>query len=455
MRQKLLKDKIVYAMDIMPKDLDVLTCSDYMQYIIISALTRPLFKFDNDSKQYVGISIRSVNISENRLNYTFDIEDNMKWSNGEIISAEEYLNAFYHILELGHRCPIGALLEPIKNWDEVSSGKLNRKYLGLKLLGRFKFQIELEYPMPYIYELLSTPYITPMCIDENGMLKKYAGAYCVKLQKKNKIVLEKNKNFENKEIETIEFKVFPSMHDALQQYDKGVVDITCNTQFPYNLVYKYSKREDFHVIKNTGLFFTLRTNDFELKKTLQSGIEKNSIAKILNNAIRPINSLIFNDEDNSDFIFKSKKRLQILNNTYELIYSRYYPNEIIANMIKKQLERKGVNLILKCCEYNQLIDKINNNNFQIALDIVFCCVKDPIAICMQFANCLDDRNFEELICTIENFYNGRMLDKNNLKRCFYHGLNIVPLFALNSFQLIKAKIKSYKICENGYIDFNA
>ena len=52
-------------------------------------------------------------------------------------------------------------MSDIKNADEVNAGKKSVKDLGITAIGKYKLQVDLERPVPYINELLALNTFNP------------------------------------------------------------------------------------------------------------------------------------------------------------------------------------------------------------------------------------------------------------------------------------------------------
>src|SRR5882724_10097356 len=71
-------------------------------------------------------------ISEDGLTYTFKLRANAKWSNGDPVVAGDFVFSFRRIEDPNLRAQYSEVLYPIKNAEEVNTGKLPVTELGVK-----------------------------------------------------------------------------------------------------------------------------------------------------------------------------------------------------------------------------------------------------------------------------------------------------------------------------------
>lgn len=451
-------NSVLYAVDVLPKKVDPQESLDYVENIISEAVTSQLYEYDESNNTYVEKNVEKVLISDDKLSYTFYLSQDMYWNDGTKVRAMDFVNSFFYTMKLGDYSPICNVVDAIKNWDDVLAGELNRDALGVKALDEYVLQIELDYPMPYLAELLSKIYISPRKTDKESGELLYSGLYYIELCNGHEIVLKRNKYFsynkeEQKVCEKIIFRLFTDMYKVLELYKKGEVAITCNTQFPYELIKKSSQYEDFHVVHNSGLSYVLHTKDVKLRKEISAILNRELISERLYNGIAPQYSFLSRDSSREQVEYGYK--VLCSGNEVSLIYSNYYPNQIVAEEIKKQLEeRTGVRIKIIEKSLDQLIEHINQEKFEIALDICSFSVCHPIAICFSLLNNLPESSVDEVISLIEEFYNGGELKINRLDQILNEGLAILPLFKLKSLQFVNSSINCYQVKEDGSMVFN-
>ncbi len=107
-----------------------------------------------DGKIIPGAAIR-WNISRDGRTYTFYLDRQARWSNGEPITAEDFVYSLRRSADPITASNTAQMLLPIQNAREVISGELPPSELGVMTLDEYTLQIQLVDPTPYFLGLLS------------------------------------------------------------------------------------------------------------------------------------------------------------------------------------------------------------------------------------------------------------------------------------------------------------
>lgn len=93
-------------------------------------------------------------VSEDGLTWTFTLRE-AAWSDGEPVDAYDFEFAMRRILTPETLANYASLLYPISNARQVNTGDLAPEELGVTALDARTLQIELEFPAPYLPQLLT------------------------------------------------------------------------------------------------------------------------------------------------------------------------------------------------------------------------------------------------------------------------------------------------------------
>lgn len=97
----------------------------------------------------------SWKVSDDGLVYTFKLRDNARWSNGDMLTAEDYRWSWQRALHPKMANQYAYMLFPIVNASEFNSGKLKEfDKVGVTVLGTNILQVTLSYPTPYFLQIL-------------------------------------------------------------------------------------------------------------------------------------------------------------------------------------------------------------------------------------------------------------------------------------------------------------
>lgn len=103
-------------------------------------------------------------VSDDGKIYTFHLRDNAKWSNGEPVTADDFVYAWQRAVNPATGGEYAFILYPVKNAEAIASGQEKHlEALGIKALDGHTLQVELNYPTPYFPGLMThyTTYPVP------------------------------------------------------------------------------------------------------------------------------------------------------------------------------------------------------------------------------------------------------------------------------------------------------
>ena len=97
----------------------------------------------------------SWDISEDGRTYTFSLRRNARWSNGDPVTAEDFVYSLRRSLDPATLSRYTFILNPIRNAAAVAGAETPATELGVEALDEHTLQIELENPTPYFLGLLT------------------------------------------------------------------------------------------------------------------------------------------------------------------------------------------------------------------------------------------------------------------------------------------------------------
>ncbi|MDO6421171.1 peptide ABC transporter substrate-binding protein [Saccharophagus degradans] len=94
-------------------------------------------------------------ISEDGKVYTFYLRENAKWSNGDNVTAHDFIYSWRRALQPALAAKFAYMMYPIKNAEAFNTGKLTDfNEVGVKALTDYTLEITLAHPTPYFILLL-------------------------------------------------------------------------------------------------------------------------------------------------------------------------------------------------------------------------------------------------------------------------------------------------------------
>jgi ABC-type oligopeptide transport system substrate-binding subunit len=144
-----------------PETLDPHLAQDVPSSHILRDLFEGLTTESADGDLIPGAALR-WNISRDARTYTFYLRRDLVWSNGEALSAEDFVFSLQRAVNPRTASSAARTLLPIHNAREVMAGELPVEELGISLLDEFTMQITLTGPTPYFLGLLASPVAYPV-----------------------------------------------------------------------------------------------------------------------------------------------------------------------------------------------------------------------------------------------------------------------------------------------------
>jgi len=146
-----------------PQDLDPNTCVLYTDDNVLMALFEGLTCIDEKTSQAVpGVSER-WDVSPDGLIYTFHLRADAKWSDGDPVTADDFVYSFHRILSPGLASEYSYMLYFIRNAEAFNEGKISDfAQVGAKALDARTLQISLDHPCPFLPAVAANPSWCPV-----------------------------------------------------------------------------------------------------------------------------------------------------------------------------------------------------------------------------------------------------------------------------------------------------
>ena len=134
-----------------PQDLDPHVCTAFTDSNVLTALFEGLTCIDEKTAQPVpGVADR-WKTSPDGLTYTFHLRDGVKWSNGDPLTAGDFVYSFRRILSPPLASEYSYMLYFIRNAEAYNEGKIRDfDEVGAKAMGAQTLVIRLGHPCPFL-----------------------------------------------------------------------------------------------------------------------------------------------------------------------------------------------------------------------------------------------------------------------------------------------------------------
>ena len=164
-----------------PQDLDPQTITAFTDQCLALALFEGLCALDEKSSQAVPAAAERWEVSADGLVYTFHLRANLQWSNGEPLTAGDFVQSWRRCLSPGLGAEYAYLLFPVKNAAAFNAGQLTDvSALGFAAPDAHTVVITLERPTPYLPALTAQPPwfpVNPRVVAKFGPLDQRGSAW--------------------------------------------------------------------------------------------------------------------------------------------------------------------------------------------------------------------------------------------------------------------------------------
>lgn len=404
-------DDIIVSVGGMPSSLDPAFAKGINTAIYINHLFETLTQRDEKGNIIPALA-KSWKVMSNNTVYIFYLRENAKWSDGKILTANDFVYTLRRLIDPKVASPFSLGFDIIKNAHYIMNGKKPLEELGVYALDDYTLKIELDIPLPYFEEAMASDIASPVREDIINTYGEYSslnkdnyignGPYIIsEYQEVVKIIMEKNTNYwdkDNVKAQKIIFEFLEDVNTAVAAiYSDNILfypDVPENERD--SLISQGIGRE----VDTTSIIYymvNLKRKPFDnslVRKALALGIDRNYIVsnvlgggRLAANGFVPINvkngTNNFRDNAKQYFSLDESNYQENIENAKKLLYQAGYEDmkkfpiielitttnpsslfvaEAIQNMYRNNL---NINLKLRYEEPSTYLQSIKDGNFQI------------------------------------------------------------------------------------------
>ncbi len=486
-----------------PISLDPRRTNDVTSNAVIRLCFDGLMRRDQNGGFAFSVA-KDVKISNDGLTYLFYLKETV-WNDQTPVIAKNFEDAWKSILDPNFSSELSYELFIIKNGKNAKEGKVPLSDVGVKALSDYVLQIDLEHPVPYFLDLLSTTGFYPIpshiaaknpnWTKDGGSQYICNGPFFVRQWKHySHITLLKNPDYWDKDVvrlDQIELYMIENENTELSMYYNGVIDWAGNpfSYLPQDGISSLIDHHDFHRKNLLGIYYyifntkTLPFSNKHVRKAFSLAINRKAIIdNLLHGTQHVATSLIpltmwdrrvryFGDAD----VIEARKELAI--GLKELGIAQKDLPEIklsynntshahhkISQAIKDQWSKAfNISVRLENMEWKVLLDQIRKHDFQIARMSWFASVNDPITFLgiYRLANSQMNQsrwshpNFTSLLnqADLEKDPTKRLSLLADAEAIFVDEMPVAPIYFYSGNYLQKPHLKGVSLSELSDIDF--
>jgi len=129
---------------------------------VIRDLLEGLVNQDSEGNTIPGVAL-SWETTDNKL-FTFHLRKDAKWSNGDPVTAEDFVYSFKRVVDPATASPYSWYLEMTNmvNAKEIIEGTADKETLGVKAIDPYTLQVTLTTAVPYFVKMMGHTTVKPV-----------------------------------------------------------------------------------------------------------------------------------------------------------------------------------------------------------------------------------------------------------------------------------------------------
>ncbi|MDO0917929.1 MULTISPECIES: peptide ABC transporter substrate-binding protein [unclassified Enterococcus] len=394
---------------------DLSLATDTISFSALNNVYEGLYRLDADSKPEPAGAAELAEVSEDGLTYKLKLREDAKWSNGEPVTAADYVFGWQRTVSAETGSEYAYLFAPVTNAEAITAGEKDASELGIKAVSDYELEITLTTPTPYFQYLLAFPSFFPQSqavVEDNG--DQYASTSDNAVYNGPFVLVgfdgpgtdtewsyEKNDQYWDKEtvkLDTINVSVVKESSTSLNLFQDGQADDVILTG---ELAQQMANDEAFvsePLARTSYIELNQREEDSpfrneDLRKAISYAIDRDAlVTSILGDGSLASTGLIpkgmtFNPTDNTDFVDeaesvieydqekakehweKAKEALGIDSLSFEILASDTDSTkkaiEYIQSAIQDTLD--GVKVSLSPVPFSVRLDRSNSGDFDVVM----------------------------------------------------------------------------------------
>lgn len=292
-------------------DLNQVLTTDTISFSILNNIMEGLYRIDENNEPEPAMA-EDVEISDDKLTYTFTLRDGIKWSNGDDVTADDFK---YSWLRAMHPDTSGSyddiLADYIVGGQEFNEGETDESEVAIEVKDDSTLEVTLKEPTPYFLGLtafatyfpLNEDFIEDVGEDEFALTSDtilYNGPFVMtEYDQADGVKLEKNDEYWDKDkvnLDEVNLDVIKEESTALNLYEAGDLD---RVYLASENVDSFKDDDEFGTetqFNSWYLLFNFEEEPFDnlnIRKAFQMGYDPETLTeKILNNGSEPAYGLV-------------------------------------------------------------------------------------------------------------------------------------------------------------------
>ena len=388
-----------------PPQMFSVTMTDTTSFSVLRHVVENLVMLDENDKVIDGVAT-DWKVSDDGLVYTFDLRQDMKWTNGEPVTANDFVFAWTSLLTPSFVSDYAYFGYIFKNGLAYNSGEAGADELGFKAISDYQLEVTLENPASYFLSTLAFGVFAPLNEKAYNEFGETYGTDADKMvyngpfkmtswEHESNLVLEKNPDFYNADkiaLDKITMVMLNDTNTAMNSFKAGEVDVINlngdqaksmnDEKFP---VYTYDDGSTFYLEFNT---LDPQLSNVNLRTAITYAVDKQAfVDSIVKNSSKPAISFTtpalnglkkkFNEEVGElvpafdktkakEYYDKALAELNVDTVTLTMICDDIDTAVTNAAFIQEQLKKNlGIDIQVESMPFKSRLERMSNKDFSI------------------------------------------------------------------------------------------
>lgn len=399
-----------------------------------------LYTYDLDNQLIAADADDMPTVSEDGTVYTIQLKEAATWSNGDPVTADDYVYAWQRMVDPDLGAPYAYMFDgTINNATEIMAGELDTSELGVRAVDDKTLEITLENPTAYFKDLLTVPAYYPQnreaveaAGDQYGSTSDsavYNGPFVLTewdAATGNTWTFAKNDHYwdaDNVNLDTVNFQYLPETATALNLYDSGQLDVI---ELTGNFAVQNQNNEDYktYPIPRTNYIEvnheTPGLDNLNIRRALYQAIDREAfVNNILQNGSIATNGFVsrevaWNHETEADFrddaTIETYYDLEVAQENWEnglaeanleglsleMVAADDEESQIFAEYIQSQLTENlpGIEVTIKTMPSSARFAALSDGDYDLGVTFWQADFGDPINYLERFDSTITRGNYQ-------------------------------------------------------------
>ncbi|MBB2481929.1 peptide ABC transporter substrate-binding protein [Bacillus sp. APMAM] len=482
-------------------DLNQVKTTDGTSFTILNNTLEGLYRLDQNNQPQPAMA-KSVDISDDKLTYTFHLRDGIKWSNGDPVTAADFKYSWLKALDPNTASQYAFIIAQfVKGAADYNAGKADASAVAVEAKDDKTLIVTLNQPTPFFLSLtafvtyfpLNQKFVEKVGFDKFALTADsilYNGPYVITSYDQAKgVTLKKNDKYwdkKNVQVQTVNMDVIKEASTALNLYESGKLDKVYLSSSDVN---SYKDKDGFGTETMFRTYFTqvnIKKKPFDnqkIRKAFQLAVEPKILTDtILNNGSLPATGLVpagMNGTDGKTYrelagdVFKPDvaKAKELLAEgikesgklpKIELLVSDDSVSKDTATFLQSEYKKNlGVDVSIVTKPFSGRLEAMRNGDFTLAVNRWGADYNDPLTFMYEWVDPktqsrgnYNNKEYNALVdgAQVEKDENKRIDMFVQAEKLLIEDGNMTPLYFDGRAYMINPKVKGLKIAPGATLE---